>query len=130
LRTWDTRSLTRSTTVPSKLRGLFSRGESKAITKITDAEFLEKVLHTSKPIAVLFSSEGCPSCQMINPQIRAFAEKQAGRVDFYEMDVIHIEAWKEYHVMGIPTVIVFRGGKPAERFSAMLRVDELEKSLT
>jgi len=114
----------------SKLRGLFGRGELKAITKITDAEFLEKVLHASKPVAVLFSSEGCPSCQILKPQIRALAEKRAGSVDFYEMDISETETWKEHNVMGIPTVIVFRGGKPAERFSAMLRVDELEKSLT
>ena len=45
----------------SKLKGLFSRGESKAITSITDAEFREKVLGSAKPVAVLFSSEGCPS---------------------------------------------------------------------
>ncbi len=83
-----------------------------------------------KPVAVLFSSEGCPSCQVLKPQIKVLAEKQAGRVDFYEMDVTHTEAWKEYNVMGIPTVIVFRGGKPMERFSAMLRVDELEKTLS
>jgi thioredoxin-like negative regulator of GroEL len=30
--------------------------------------------------------------------------------------------------MGIPTVVVFRSGNPAERFGAMLRVDELEKA--
>jgi thioredoxin 1 len=113
----------------SKFRGLFSRGESKAIATITDGEFAVKVLQSTKPAAVLFSSEGCPSCRVLKPQIKALAEKQAGRVGFYEMDVTHTEAWKEYNVMGIPTVIVFRGGKPAERFGAMLRVDELEKSL-
>ncbi len=113
----------------SKLKGLFSRGESKAITTITDAEFRDKVLGSAKPVAVLFSSEGCPSCQVLKPQIKALAEKQAGRVDFYEMDVSHTEAWKDYHVMGIPTVVVFRSGNPAERFGAMLRVDELEKAL-
>ena len=114
----------------SKLRGLFSRGDSKAITTINDGDFTAKVLQSAKPVAVLFSSEGCPSCQVLKPQIKALAEKQAGRVDFYEMDVTHTEAWKEYNVMGIPTVVVFRGGKPAERFGAMLRVDELEKALT
>ncbi len=113
----------------SKLRGLFSRGESKAITTITDAEFRDKVLDSAKPVAVLFSSIGCPSCQVLKPQIKALAEKQAGRVDFYEMDVSQTEAWKEYHVMGIPTVVVFRGGKPAGRFGVMLSIDELEKSL-
>jgi thioredoxin 1 len=114
----------------SKIMGLFSRGDSKAITSITAAAFTAKVLQAKKPIAILFSSEGCPSCRVLKPQIKALAEKQAGRTDFYEMDVAHTEAWKQYGVMGIPTVIVFRGGKPAERFGAMLRVDELEKSLT
>jgi thioredoxin 1 len=113
----------------SKLRGLFSRGESKAIAAISDMEFEEKVLRSPRPVAVLFSGEGCPSCRVLKPKINALAERQAGRVDFYEMDVTNTEAWKEYHVMGIPTVVVFRGGKPAERFGAVLRVDELEKAL-
>jgi len=114
----------------SRLRGLFGGGDSKAITTITDGDFAAKVLQSPKSVAVLFSSEGCPSCQVLKPQIKALAEKQAGKVDYYEMDITHTEAWKEYNVMGIPTVIVFRGGKPAERFGAMLRVDELEKALT
>ena len=113
----------------SKLRGLFGRGESKAITTIKDEEFRDKVLGSTKTVAVLFSSEGCPSCQVLKPQIRALAERKAGVVDFYEMDILDTETWKQYHVMGIPAVIVFRSGKPTEHFGAILRVDELEKSL-
>jgi len=112
----------------SKLRGLFSRGESKAITTITDGDF-EKVLRASKPVAVLFSSEGCPACRIIKPQFKALAEKHTS-ADYYEMDVTNTEKWKEYSVMGIPTVIVFRGGKPVERFGTMLSVGDLEKAIT
>ena len=111
----------------SKLRGIFSHGDSKAITVIVDSDFPEKVLRSTKSVAVLFSSEGCPSCQVSKPQIIALAEKQRGKVDFYEMDVAYTDTWKEYNVMGIPTVIVFRNGKPFERFSSLVRVDELEK---
>ena len=114
----------------SKLRELFSRGDSRVITAIVDSEFTEKVLRSTKPIAVLFSSEGCPSCQVSKPQIKALAERQEGKVSFYEMDVTQTETWKEYNVMGIPTVIVFRGGNPVERFGALLRIDELEKALS
>ncbi|HIH89408.1 TPA: hypothetical protein HA344_09415 [Candidatus Bathyarchaeota archaeon] len=114
----------------SKLMGLFSRGDSKAITSISDGDFPDKVLKSQKPVTVLFSSEGCPSCRVLKPQIKALAEKQAGHTDFYDMDVTHTESWKEYNVMGLPTVIVFRGGKPAERFGAMLNVGELERALT
>jgi len=113
----------------SRLRGLFSHGDSKAITAIVDSEFPEKVLRSTKPVAVLFSSESCPSCQAFKPQIKALAEKQGAKVDFYEMDITNTETWKEYNVMGIPTVIIFRGGNPVQRLSALLRVDELEKAL-
>ena len=114
----------------SKLRGLFGKGESKAITALSDSEFGEKVLRAKKPVAVLFSSGGCPTCQVIKPQFKTLAERRASGADFYEMDVSETEAWKEYGVMGIPTVIVFRGGKPAERFGAMLSVADLERSLS
>jgi len=114
----------------SKLKGLFSRGESKVITTITDTEFQDKVLSSKRLAAVLFASEKCPACQVIKPQFKALAEKRVGGADFYEMDVASTETWKEYGVMGIPTVIVFRGGKPAERFGAMLGVAEMEKALT
>ena len=114
----------------SRLRGLLSRGDSGVMITISDAEFRAKVLGSEKPVAVLFSSEGCPNCQVIKPQIKALAEKHKGKVEFYEMDVSSTETWKEYRIIGIPTVVVFRGGKPAEQYSAMLRVDELEKALT
>jgi thioredoxin 1 len=113
----------------SRLRGLFSRGESKDITTITDSEFSSKVLGVKAPVAILFSSEDCPSCQILKPQIKELAEKHRGAINFYEMDVSNTETWKNYRVMGIPTVIVFKDGKPFNRFGAMLRVDELEKSL-
>jgi len=114
----------------SKLRGLFKRGETKAITTITDADFTTRVLNSTKPVAVLFSSEDCPSCQAFKPQFKELAEKQAETVDFYELDIAHTEVWKEYDVMSIPTVIIFRSGKPAERFVAMLYAEEIEKALT
>jgi len=114
----------------SKLKGLFSRGESKMITTITDIEFQDKVLNSTKLVAVLFASESCPACQVIKPQFKALAEKRVVGADFYEMDVASTETWKKYSVMGIPTVIVFRGGKQAERFGAMLDVTGLEKALT
>ncbi|GAH03987.1 unnamed protein product, partial [marine sediment metagenome] len=57
-------------------------------------------------------------------------EEAGGESQFYELDITHNEVWKEYNVMDIPTVIIFLGGKPTNRFGSMLRIDELEKALT
>jgi thioredoxin 1 len=114
----------------SKLRGLFSRNETEAITAISDADFPTRVLHSTKPVVVLFGSDSCPSCRLVKPQLNELVKKQGGSVDFYELDITSAEVWKEYNVMGIPTVIIFRDGRPAERFGAILDVDKLEKALT
>jgi thioredoxin 1 len=113
----------------SRLIGLFGRGESKAVETIGDADFHGKVLQAKRPVAVLFSSQTCPICQNLKPKFRELAERKAGAVDFYEMDVAGTETWRDYDVMGLPTIIVFRGGKATERFMAALDVEELEGAL-
>ena len=113
----------------SKLRGLFSRSETEAITAISDTDFPARVLHSTKPVVVLFGSDSCPSCRIVKPQLSELGKKQGGSVDFYELDITRTEVWKEYNVMGIPTVIIFRDGRPAERFGAILNVEELEEAL-
>jgi len=113
----------------SRLMGLFGRGESKAVKAIGDADFPGKVLHSERPAVVLFSSRTCPICKSLKPKFRKLAEREAGTADFYEMDVAGTETWRDYEVMGLPTIIVFRGGKAAERFAAALDVDGLEDAL-
>ncbi len=114
----------------TRLRGLFGRGESKAVSVVTDSDFKEKVLDASKPVAVLFSSESCPSCKMFEPKYEKLAEEKGSKADFYEMDVGANEAWKNYGVWGIPTVIVFRSGRESERFGAAMDTKGLEKILS
>ena len=113
-----------------RLRGLFSRNETKSIRTITDSDFTEKVLQASNPVTVLFSSETCPACQILKPKIKKLAEQKDYQADFYEMDITQTETWKKYDVMSIPTVLLFRNGKPHTRFDAIIRIDELEIALS
>ncbi len=45
----------------SKLKGLVKREKADAIATLTEIEFPGKVLHASRPVAVLFSSPTCPA---------------------------------------------------------------------
>jgi len=116
--------------IVSKIRGLFGAEREGPVETITDPDFPGKVLHSSKPVAVLFSSETCPTCRAFKPRYEELAEKTEERAAFYEMDIASTETWRKYGVMGIPTVIVFREGEPRERFVAVLRKEEIESSLT
>jgi cation transport ATPase len=104
----------------SKLKELFRREESEEAPSLTDADFPGKVLHAPRTVAVLFSSPTCPTCRVFKPRFR----KIAGKVD-----IVSTETWRKYDVLSIPTVLVFRAGEVAERFTALPDAEEIERAL-
>ena len=113
----------------SKLRELFRRDEAESVPAISDADFPGKVLHASRAVAVLFTSPTCPTCRVFKPRFREIAEKVEGKADLYEMDIVSTETWRDYDVLSIPSVIVFRAGEVSESFSAMPRTEDIEAAL-
>lgn len=115
--------------VLSKLRGLLRREKPSRVEAISDAEFPGKVLHASKPAAVLFSTPTCPTCQVFKPRYEEAAERLEGRAVLYEMDIASTETWRRYDILTIPSVFIFRGGVVKERFTALPEMKEIERAL-
>lgn len=113
----------------SKLKELFRREESEEAPSLTDADFPGKVLHASRAVAVLFSSPTCPTCRVFKPRFREIAGRVDEKADLYEMDIVSTETWRKYDILSIPTVLVFRAGEVAERFTALIDVEEIERAL-
>jgi thioredoxin 1 len=113
----------------SRLRGLFKRDKADTTPHISDAEFPGKVLHASKTVVVLFSSPTCPACRIFEPEFRKLASKGEEKADFYEMDISTTETWRNYDILSIPTVIVFRAGVASEEFNAMPKTEDVEAAL-
>ncbi len=113
----------------SKLKELFRRGENEGVPALNDQEFPGKVLHASGNVAVLFTSPTCPTCRVFKPRFRELAVKLAGEADLYEMNIISTDVWREYDVMSIPTVIVFKAGEEAARFTALPNEANVVKAL-
>ncbi len=112
-----------------RIKGFF-RQDLSEIQSLIDDDFQVKVLASEKIVAVLFDSRSCPACQVIKPKLNQLAITYKKDIKFFEMDIEFSETWKNYDVMSIPTVIVFRNGKVTQKFSAMLNINDLEKSLT
>ena len=112
----------------SKLRDLFRRKESESVPALTDEEFPSKVLHSSRDVAVLFTSPTCPTCKVFKPEFERLAKKTE-RADFYEMDIVSTERWRDYDVLSIPTVLVFKAGKVHGRLTALPRIEDIESAL-
>ena len=115
--------------VISRLRRLLRGEKAGEIVSLTDTDFPGKVLHASRPVAVLFSSPTCPTCHFFKRQFKEIAEKVKGKADLYEMDIASTETWRKYYILSIPTVLIFRNGQLSERFDALPKGEDIALAL-
>src|SRR6202044_63018 len=82
----------------------------------TDAGWDSEVLNSDAPVLVDFWAEWCGPCRMMTPTIDAIAEAYAGRVKVGKLNVDENGATgMRYNVRGIPTLLLFKGGKVGEQ---------------
>jgi thioredoxin 1 len=81
---------------------------------VTDQSFETDVLKASNPVLVDFWAEWCGPCKMIAPALDELADEFAGRLTVAKVNIDENPATPNtYAVRGIPTLILFKDGKPA-----------------
>ena len=86
---------------------------SQHLTRTTDATFAADVLAADTPVLVDFTAVWCGPCRMIAPVLERIAVQEAGRLRIVSLDVDeNPETARRYHVMGMPTLVLFVGGEP------------------
>ena len=96
----------------------------------TDADWDKEVLNSDSPVLVDFWAEWCGPCRMMAPTIDAIAEAYAGRVKVGKLDVDENGATgMRYNVRGIPTLLLFKGGKVVEQKVGAVPKSEVQKML-
>ena len=88
------------------------------INKLSQATFDEEVLKSAQPVLVDFTAVWCQPCKMLDPIVKQLAEEWQGQVKVVKLDVDdNPDLAIQYQVMGVPTLILFKDGRPAERVS-------------
>ena len=83
---------------------------------MTDDSFSEDVLSSSKPVLVDFWATWCGPCRMVAPVLEDIATDKAGELTVAKLDVdTNPKTAREFQVVSIPTLIVFKDGAPVKR---------------
>jgi len=86
-----------------------------ADVNFTDQNFQKDVLQNSLPVVVDFWAPWCMPCRIVSPTIEQLAEEYKGKVVVGKMNVDeNVESSGMFGIMSIPTVMVFKGGKPVK----------------
>lgn len=86
------------------------------IQTVSDSTFDTAVLKASRPVLVDFWGEHCPPCVALTPVFEELAQEYADRVDFYKLNVgDNRKVPATYSILSIPTLILFKGGKPVQQ---------------
>jgi thioredoxin 1 len=97
---------------------------------VTDATFEETVLEASLPVLVDFWAPWCGPCRMIAPIVEELARAYDGRAVIAKMNTDEQgEAAAKLGIMGIPTLILFKGGQEVDRIVGYAPRHAIEEKL-
>jgi thioredoxin 1 len=88
------------------------------------------IINQEKPILIDFYADWCAPCQWLTPILAELEPQLVGKAEIIKIDIDkHPDLAKQYGVMSVPTLIIFKKGEIVWRMSGFLMAPDLLRVL-
>jgi len=100
------------------------------IGNVTDTDFQDTVLGSDTPVLVDFWAEWCVPCHMVSPVVEEIGTEKGDHLKVAKINIDeNPDATRQYGVMSIPSLILFKGGEEVARVIGAKPKDAILKDL-
>ena len=94
------------------------------------ADFEKEIINHKGYALVDFWATWCPPCRMMAPVLESAEQQLGDKINFLKVDVDEQQQLAaEFDIMSIPTLVVFKDGKPVKRMSGYRPLDAFVEEL-
>lgn len=94
------------------------------------ADFEKEIINRKGYALVDFWATWCPPCRMMAPVLESAEQQLGDKINFVKVDVDEQQQLAaEFDIMSIPTLVVFKDGKPVKRMSGYRPLDTFVEEL-
>ena len=98
---------------------------------VSEDTFKNEVLDSEQPVLVDFSAVWCQPCKMLDPVVKQLAGEWDGKVKVVKIDADeNPNLVMQFGVMGIPTLLFFKGGEIKDRVTGFMPKEKLVARFT
>lgn len=99
-----------------------------SLLKVNTDNFQNEVLDAQGPVLVDFGAVWCGPCKMLDPVVEELAGEWGDSIKVVKLDIdTSPDIAIQYHVMGVPTLMVFKDGEVQERITGYQPKDKIIK---
>ncbi len=103
---------------------------SEHVANLTAANWAAEVEHSQIPVLVDFGANWCPPCRLIAPIVADLAAEHRGALKVGAVDADAESAIvARFGVMGLPTLLIFKDGRPVDKIIGFVPKQELQRRL-